>query len=188
MRASMPPHSNSPSSAWRPRGRECCSTKQRFCLATPSRSTGDDTFFMTERSRWYAYFSLLSSSPANYVNPAVLGRDPQPRNIVLPDFRVYRDAGNWRLDTDDGKVAAESITRLVDAWRYARATAVRPYQPSLDWNDVIRVELADGDLRFDLARTEYELVLGRPDLGIQYHLTKGTGARLLSIAPSNGTP
>jgi Domain of unknown function (DUF4340) len=130
-----------------------------------------------------AYFSHLSSSPANYVNLALLGRDPQPRNIVLPGFRVYRDAGNWRQDSDDGKVAAESITRLVDAWRHARATAVRPYQPSLDWSDVVRVELADGDRRFDLARTEYELILGRPDLGIQYHLTKGTGARLLGFTP-----
>ncbi|GMQ76985.1 MAG: hypothetical protein BMS9Abin01_2290 [Gammaproteobacteria bacterium] len=133
-----------------------------------------------------AYFSHLSSSAANYVNLALLGRDPQPRNIVLPDFRVYRDAGNWRLDSDHGKVAAESITRLVDTWRHAQATAVRPYQPSLDWNDVIRVELADGDRRFDLARTEYELILGRPDLGIQYHLTKGTGARLLGFASPDG--
>ena len=134
-----------------------------------------------------AYFSLLRSSAANYVNLALLGRDPHPQNIVLPDIRIYRDAGNWRLDADDGKVSADSISRLVDAWRHAQATAVRPYQQSLDWNDVIRVELAGGDVRFNLAHTEYELILGRPDLGIQYHLTKGTGARLLGFAPADGS-
>ena len=134
-----------------------------------------------------AYFSLLISSAANYVNLALLGRNPSPQSIVLPDVRVYRDAGNWRLDADDGKVSADSISRLVDAWRRAQATAVRPYEQSLDWNDVIRVGLADGDRRFDLARTEYELILGRPDLGIQYHLTKGTGARLLRFTPPDGS-
>lgn len=132
-----------------------------------------------------AYFSHLSSSAANYVNLALLGRDPHPQNILLPDFRLYRDAGSWRLAADDGKVSADSIARLVDAWRRAQATAVRPYEQSLDWNDVIRVELADRKLRFDLARTKYELILGRADLGIQYHLTKATGARLLSITPSD---
>ena len=132
-----------------------------------------------------AYFSHLSSSAANYVNLALLGRDPHPQNILLPDFRLYRDTGSWRLAADDGKVSADSITRLVDAWRRAQATAVRPYEQSLDWNDVIRVELADRELRFDLARTKYELILGRADLGIQYHLTKATGARLLSITPSD---
>ncbi len=134
-----------------------------------------------------AYFSHLSSSAANYVNLALLGRNPHPQDIVLPDFRVYREAGHWRLDADDGKVSADRISRLVDAWRHAQATAVRPYEQSLDWNDVIRVELADGDVRFDLAHTEYELILGRLDLGIQYHLTKGTGARLLGFAPTDGS-
>ena len=36
-----------------------------------------------------------------------------------------------------------------------------------------------------VARTEYEVILGRRDLGIQYHLTKGTGAELLDVAPAD---
>ncbi len=129
------------------------------------------------------YFSHLSASAANYVNLALLGRDPGPHSFVLPGIRIYRDAGNWRLDSDDGNADADSISMLVDAWRHAHATAVRPYKQSLDWNDVIRIELADGDLRFDLAHTKYELILGRPELGIQYHMTKGAGARLLGFTP-----
>jgi len=126
-----------------------------------------------------AFFSHIRSSAANYVNLALLGRDPSPQSFVLPGIHLYRDAGNWRLDSDDENVDADSISILVDTWRHAQATTVRPYEQSLDWNDVIRIELADGDLRFDLAHTEYELILGRPELGIQYHLTKGAGARLL---------
>jgi hypothetical protein len=127
------------------------------------------------------YFSHVRSSAANYVNLALLGRDPSPQSFVLPSIRVYRQAGNWHLDSDDENVDADSISMLVDAWRHAQATAVRPYEQSLDWSDVIRIELADGDLRFDLAHTEYELILGRPELGIQYHLTKAAGARLLGF-------
>ena len=61
------------------------------------------------------------------------------------------------------------------------------YEPSLDWKERIHVKLADSDLRFDLARTEYEVILGRPELQIQYHLTKATGARLLALEPADGS-
>ncbi len=134
-----------------------------------------------------AYFSHLSSSAANYVNLSLLGRDASPRNILLPGLRIYRDAGVWHLDSQDTKASEDSITKLVNAWRHAQATAVRPYAQSLDWSDVIRVQLDDGEYRFDLARTEYEVIFGRPELGIQYHVTKGTGARLLGFTLADGS-
>jgi hypothetical protein len=130
-----------------------------------------------------AYFSHLSSSAANYASPALLGRDPSPRDIVLPGLRLYRDGDDWRLAAPDAGASADTVVQLVDAWRHAQATAVRPYEPSLDWNDEVLVELADGSLKFDLARTRYEVILGRPELGIQYHLTKSTGERLLTPSP-----
>ena len=114
-----------------------------------------------------AFFSHLSSSAANYVNPSLLGRDPSPRSI-----RLSKEAA-----------AADDVTDLADAWRNAQATAVRPLEPSLQWTGEIVVESADGERRFDVAQTKYEVILGRRDLGIQYHLTKSTGARLLEFPP-----
>ena len=134
------------------------------------------------------YFSHLSSSAANYVNPALLGRDPRLQSILLPGIRVYRQADKWRMDADGESASDDAIARLADTWRYARATAVRPYKQALDWSDVIVVELADGDIRFDLAHTAFELILGRADVGIQYHMTKGAGARLLRIEPADDAP
>ena len=110
-----------------------------------------------------AFFSHLSSSAANYVHPSPLGRDPNPRSI--------------RLSKERG--AGDEAAELVDGWRNAQATAVRPFEPSLEWSDEIVVENAGGELRFDVARTRYEVILGRRDLGIQYHLTKSAGERLL---------
>ena len=127
------------------------------------------------------YFSHLSSSAANYVDPVLLGDDPNLRSIAVPGMRVYAGDENWRLEPGNDSVSAESISRFADAWRKAQATAVRPYEQSLPWGGVIEVELADGRVRFDIARTEYEVILGRKDLGIQYHLTKGSGTRLLGI-------
>lgn len=134
-----------------------------------------------------AYFSHLSSSAANYVHPSLLGRDPTPSAIRLPNMRVYREGDDWRLDTTDAELKASDadITRLVDTWRNAQATAVRPYEKSLDWKDSIHVTLADAELHFDLARTEYEVIFGRRDPGIQYHLTKASAARLLDLKPAD---
>jgi len=135
-----------------------------------------------------AYFSHLSSSAANYVHPALLGREPRLGSIVLPDMGIFRHADTWRTDARGKEASDDAIAGLVDAWRQAQATAVRPYEPSLDWSDVIVVELADETLRFDLAHTEFELILGRADLGIQYHLTKRAGARLLAIESTAAAP
>jgi hypothetical protein len=135
-----------------------------------------------------AYFSHLSSTAANYVHPALLGREPKLQSIVLPDLRIYRIAGEWHADAGARNATGDAITRLADAWRQAQATAVRSYEQSLDWSGVVVVELADEELRFDLAHTEFELILGRADLGIQYHLTKRAGARLLRIEPAFKAP
>jgi hypothetical protein len=131
-----------------------------------------------------SFFSHLSASAANYVNTALLGHDPHLQRIDLPGMRIYWQAGDWRVDGGQGNVHAEGIKNLVKSWRNAQATAVRPYEPSLDWNGIVRVELADGPVQFDLARTEYEMILGRADLAIQYHLTKSAGARLLGLVPA----
>lgn len=133
-----------------------------------------------------AWFSHMSSSAANYASPALLGRDSSPRNIVLPDLRLHRDGDEWRVTPADALASSDTAARLVDAWRHAQATAVRPYEPSLDWNDEVRIELADAALEFDLARTEYEFILGRRDLGIQYHFTSSMGERLLGTSVSKG--
>lgn len=130
------------------------------------------------------YFSHLSSSAANFVDPALLGPDASIQSIDLPTMRIYRDSGDWRLDSGDLGANADEIAQLVDNWRSAQATAVRPYEPSLDWDGGILVALADGSVAFDLARTQYEVILGRADLGIQYHLTKTTGTRLLNLSSS----
>jgi len=135
-----------------------------------------------------AYFSHLSSSAANYVHPAPLGREPSLRSIVLPDMRIYRQDDEWRIDVGGKQGSEDAIARLADAWQQAHGTAVRPYEQSLDWSDEVVVALADEELRFDVAHTEFELILGRADLGIQYHLTKRAGARLLAIEPSTAAP
>lgn len=135
-----------------------------------------------------AYFSHVSSSAANYVHPALLGREPSLRSIVLPDMRIYRQGNEWRIDTNGKQPDEDAIARLADAWQQARGTAVRPYEQSLDWGDAVVVTLADEELRFDVAHTEFELILGRADLGIQYHLTKRAGARLLAIEPTTAAP
>lgn len=133
-----------------------------------------------------AYFSYLASSAANYVDLTVLGPNAKPRRIELPDRSLYRDGDSWRAGGAVSDIGADEIARVVQAWRNARATAVRPYDPSLNWSYSIRVELAEEEISFDVAPTEYEFILGRRDLGIQYHLTKGAGARLLGVEPAQG--
>ena len=131
-----------------------------------------------------AYFSHLASSAANYVDPALLERGAHPSRIDLPGRSLVRDGDAWRREPMGSDTGGGDAEEMANAWRGAEATAVRPYESSLDWRGTVRVELPAGEVTFDVARTEYEVILGRRDLGIQYHLTKGAGARLLGSGAS----
>ena len=126
-----------------------------------------------------AYFSHLASSAANYVDPILLESNAHPKRIELPGLILYREGDVWRRTPADSEIGDDDIQTVVKAWERAQATAVRPLEPSLDWSESIRIQLSGSDVTFDLARTEYEIILGRRDLGIQYHFTKSAGTRLL---------
>jgi hypothetical protein len=126
-----------------------------------------------------AYFSHLSARAANYVHPAPLGPRAELNELRIPGLHLFRRSDRWQVEPPTALTSADQVVTLVDFWRNAQATSVRPYDEKLPWLEAVEARLADETLRFGLARTEFELILGRPDLGIQYHLTKSSGEKLL---------
>jgi len=138
------------------------------------------------------YHQLVGGAPS-FVDLSPLGPAPQPVAIELPGLRLRQEGGRWLVEPDQPDQGADAAARLVDAWRYAQAITVRPYEPAPSLSPSLAVWLKGREepLRFQVVETPQALVLARPDAGVQYQFTTEAAERLLRLPPppaAVGTP
>lgn len=131
------------------------------------------------------YQPLINADRTNFIERRLLGEDAHIIRLVLPDLTLARsDDGHWELTPDDPSISADAIQRLLENWQGASALFVRPLDAAADGTgSAIRVELAGAGppLLFSLQARAPELILARPELGIQYHFSAGAAQRLLEL-------
>ncbi len=129
------------------------------------------------------FLTQLTSPPASFVHPGPLGPDPKLLELQLPDAHLTLGEKGWQLVPEDRAVSRDALVALVAEWRHAQALLVRALDPDLDAGAEVTVRLADQSepVRFRVARGEERIVLARPDAGVQYQFTPGTGGRLLDL-------
>jgi len=90
--------------------------------------------------------------------------------------------GRWQLRGREVDVSADALVTLVEQWSHAQAFKVSPYK-KVDDAETVTVKLVGEVMSvvFQLAEEGDEWLLGRSDLGIQYHLTAEQAQRLLSF-------
>ncbi|MBT8122055.1 MAG: DUF4340 domain-containing protein [Gammaproteobacteria bacterium] len=131
---------------------------------------------------------LLNARYTNFIDRRLLPPGAVVTAIELPGLSLQRDSDNhWQLQPDDKTVDADAIRTLVSSWENARALYVRAasgYQ-----GETLRIHLdgVDEPLEFALHRDYKDIILARPDLGIQYHLAGDAGLKLLQLStdPAN---
>ncbi len=125
-------------------------------------------------------------------------------SIELPDFRLVLNEGAWVLDwtlglqneadPTENKPSADQLAQWLDGWRYASSVDIEAIETRAKDDD----RIADGGidaglnqvvitlntgarLRWIISLTDDEgLVLGRPDLGIEYHMSDAQRQALLT--------
>lgn len=139
---------------------------------------GETIHLITDR-----VFHHLLANAANFVDYHLLAPGSEPVAITLPDRRLLRRHGVWALEPEDPGVGADALAQTVNAWRQAQAIEVRPLENGKSGQDV-SVELAGADapIHFRVRETESQVILGRPDVGVQYHFTPSGAASLLKLA------
>ncbi len=127
------------------------------------------------------YYYLSGGLPL-FASNDLLPRDAQLQSLTLPDFSLSSSNGRWVMKPAR-EVSMDDINQFLDAWRSAQALQIRRYQAQ-PAQGVITVKLDNEVLRFDIVAQQPELILARPDLGLQYHLGSGAAERLLRAAES----
>lgn len=78
----------------------------------------------------------------------------------------------------------DAVNTLVQEWTAAQALQVRPYSVPMSQDkppETVTVRQGGALLRFIIVSRAPELILARPEIGVQYHLPQDTAQRLLML-------
>ena len=133
----------------------------------------------------------------SFLSTKLLGGRIHPVAFALPRLAVVRHRGIWRATPTPAHVSNDHINAFVDAWRYARALSVTRYHGTppigrivIHYNERGPKKAASRrhTLAIDILATHPELVLLRPDQGLEYHFPQQVGQHLLTLTTHAGTP
>jgi hypothetical protein len=131
-------------------------------------------------------YHYLIAEAAVYASPHLVERGKQLIAIRLPDLNLRQKEAKWSLNPPDPELSADAIVRLVEEWKRSQALTVRRRQADTPTQGEVILEFQQPPpLRYEIVRTDPELVLVRPDLGIEYHLSADAAKRLLRPSSSN---
>ncbi len=127
------------------------------------------------------YYHLIAEA-AVYANPHLVAEGKPLIAITLPDLRLRKTQAKWSLSPPDPSLSADAIVQLVEEWKRSQAITVRRSQADTPAQGRVILEFeAAPPLIYEIVRTDPELVLVRPDLGIEYHLPAEAAKRLLKL-------
>ena len=140
--------------------------------------TGDTVFLVSDR-----YQHLISADWPGFVSRKLLPASAGISQLQLPHTILSLSADNqWQQSAATDSVDAGKLQILVDSWQQASATYIRHYQP-VTGSETVTLEFSTAAeaVTFQIVARTPELILARPDLGIQYHLQADMAGILLAV-------
>ena len=139
----------------------------------------DGTVFLVKDQ----YQHLINADWSNFVERKLLPEGLIITRLQLPGLQLQPgDDKQWQLSPERPDISADAIQQLLDHWNTATAFYVRRYDNTHSFQ-AIRVEAGaeDAAVNFLITARSPDLVLARPELGIQYHLSSGMENTLLTL-------
>ena len=135
-------------------------------------------------------YAQLVSNPGFFADPRLVAEGKNITAIAFPENVFTLVDGEWQMQTLMD-IKPDQLKQLAYSWENALALSVSSYeQPAQDFP--ISITTSDNEtLVFDIVSTEPHLVLGRQDLGIQYHMGSDEAQKLLlqeNTATATETP
>ncbi len=128
------------------------------------------------------YYHLIGSY-TTFISQQLLPQGTTIDTISLPGLTVRRQEDRWEADPKPEAYSADQVTALIDGWKLASAVQVKPYDGKEGETITIGPKAGAQPIIFLLTARSPDLVLARPDLGIQYHLAETSADELLKLAP-----
>jgi hypothetical protein len=125
------------------------------------------------------FYHHLIAPAVDYVDKKLLPEDAAPREIMLPGLKASQgENAQWTLEPPGDSLG---INDLINAWRTARAIEVKRIEAAPQ-GDIARIGLTGGQsIEFIIVQREPDLLLARPDWGLQYLLPGDSAKQLLAL-------
>ena len=123
-------------------------------------------------------FHQLQASATFFLDAKLIPPDASIKAIQLPEL----DIENTEDDTLTG-----AQRQIINAWEQVESISLRKYE-EIEAIDTIKIELETGELlEFVIVSNRPNLILARPERGIQYHISSTVSDNLFPVKPEAET-
>jgi len=128
------------------------------------------------------YMQLIELSYTQFVRRRLFEKGARIEAITVPGVSLRKTEQKWNIEPAQ-EISADELQAFIDRWQEATSFNIQAAD-TVKGNETVEIKLKDNEhrIKFLIASREPELVLVRPDLGIQYRMGN-TGGRLLALTP-----
>jgi len=148
----------------------------------------DKLRYVRVRDRVYlipdSYLPLMEVGFTQFVRPRLFDDKARIESIRLPDLDITRTGSGWTTDPQKA-VSVDVIQQFIDIWQDASGNIIQPANPEQSGEPVeIHLQGQKEPVVLQVISRQPELVLSRPDWGIQYRMGNRSEA-LLTLDAAN---
>jgi len=119
-------------------------------------------------------FHQLQASATFFLDAKLIPPDATIKTIHLPELKID--------NTEGGKMSG-AHHQIINAWKQVESVSVRKYE-EIEAIDTIKIELETEELiEFIIISNSPNLILARPERGIQYHISNTVSDNLFPAKP-----
>jgi len=128
------------------------------------------------------YYHLIGRY-TTFIRQEILPEDSHISAMTLPDLKVAWEDKHWQVDPKPENFSADQVTQLIDFWNVASAIEVKPYDGKQGEAVTIQFRGDEKPIKLLITARHPDLVLARPDPGIEYHLAESSADEMLKLSP-----
>ena len=135
----------------------------------------------------HRYFQAVARNYTDFLSRQLIDPGLKPVKLRIPGMTLSVVNGSWQVIPAQAGLAADRIKQLADDWQHAQALYVKPYEkaPVKNWVTLWFAPRMEGEkqktLQVGIVSKAPELILYRPDEGLQYHFPQDLDNRMLSF-------
>jgi hypothetical protein len=131
-------------------------------------------------------YDSVNADTLNFVSLSPLGNNPTITELKMPDYLMVLTEGEWTytstFSSDEIDSSQDAIKHFIDNWQELQAFRVAPYvEGSTEKQIAIRLANEEEMLHFTVMSSEQDIILGRPEKGLQYQLPISKVDKLLHL-------
>ena len=146
---------------------------------------GDTIHLIADR-----YMFELTGNAAAWANRNLVPSGKRIIALQLPNMKLTRnDKGEWDVSPSNMEISADAVQGLVNEWSDAQALRVTPYEKhAAEGEVVIGVAGQAQPLRYQIIARKPEMILARPEIGMQFYVASEQADHLLSFKTKTPKP